>query len=246
MDRPRTGRLPEVRTLHLLDGARVAAGLVVVIDVFRAFTLAPCAFARGARRIRLVASAAEALALKAADPALLLAGEQDGRPLPGFDFSNSPAAILGADLAGRTLVLRTSAGVQGLLAVDPRCEVLTGSFINAAATLDWIRARHPEVVSLVCMGWSAAERTAEDEACAAYLAAVLAGESPDFGPVATALRRDPCGAKFFDPAQPWFPPEDFAVCLRLSELDFALRRVVDAEGRPWLEQAAAVEPRVAL
>jgi 2-phosphosulfolactate phosphatase len=240
------GRSPEVRTLHLLEGARAATGLVVVIDVFRAFTLAPCAFARGARRIRLVATAAEALDLKAADPELLLAGEEDGRPLPGFDFSNSPAALLQADLAGRTLVLRTSAGVQGLLAVDPRREVLTGSFINAAATLAWIRARQPELVSLVCMGWSAAERSAEDEACAAYLAAALAGEPADFAPVPATLRRDPCGAKFFDPAQPWFPPEDFEVCLRLSALDFVLRRVIDSAGRPWLERAAAVEPRVAL
>lgn len=240
------GRSPEVRTLHLLEGARAATGLVVVIDVFRAFTLAPCAFARGARRIRLVATAAEALDLKAADPELLLAGEEDGRPLPGFDFSNSPAALLQADLAGRTLVLRTSAGVQGLLAVDPRREVLTGSFINAAATLAWIRARQPELVSLVCMGWSAAERSAEDEACAAYLAAALAGELADFAPVPATLRRDPCGAKFFDPAQPWFPPEDFEVCLRLSALDFVLRRVIDSAGRPWLERAAAVEPRVAL
>jgi 2-phosphosulfolactate phosphatase len=240
------GRSPEVRTLHLLEGARAATGLVVVIDVFRAFTLAPCAFARGARRIRLVATAAEALDLKAAEPELLLAGEEDGRPLPGFDFSNSPAALLQADLAGRTLVLRTSAGVQGLLAVDPRREVLTGSFINAAATLAWIRARQPELVSLVCMGWSAAERSAEDEACAAYLAAALAGEPTDFAPVPATLRRDPCGAKFFDPAQPWFPPEDFEVCLRLSALDFVLRRVIDSAGRPWLERAAAVEPRVAL
>jgi 2-phosphosulfolactate phosphatase len=143
-------------------------------------------------------------------------------------------------------VLRTSAGVHGLLAVDPRREVLTGSFINAAATLAWIRARQPELVSLVCMGWSAAERSAEDEACAAYLAAALAGEPADFAPVPATLRRDPCGAKFFDPAQPWFPPEDFEVCLRLSALDFVLRRVIDSAGRPWLERAAAVEPRVAL
>ena len=244
--RARQGWSPQVRTLHLLEGARAATGLVVVIDVFRAFTLAPLAFARGARRIRLVASAEEALALKAKDPGLLLAGEVDGRPLPGFDFSNSPAALLQANLAGRTLVLRTSAGVQGLLAVDPRCEVLTGSFINAAATLACIRARHPQVVSLVCMGWSAVERSAEDEACASYLAAVLAGEPTDFAPIPDALRADPSGAKFFDPAQPWFPPEDFAVCLRLSELDFALRRVIDGEGRPWLERATAVETRVAL
>lgn len=247
--RPPAGWHPEVRTLHLLEGARAAAGLVVVIDVFRAFTLAPCAFARGVRRIRLVATPEEALALKAAEPGLLLAGERDGKPLPGFDLPNSPAAVLRADLAGRTLVLRTSAGVQGLLAVDPACEVLAGSFINAAATVAWIRARRPARVSLVCMGWSGAERTAEDEACADYLRAALAGAVPDFAPIRAALRRDACGAKFFDPAQPWFPPEDFAACLQVSTLDFALRRVADPGGALWLEPVAptdAVESRGAL
>ncbi|NGP53837.1 2-phosphosulfolactate phosphatase [Thioalkalivibrio sp. XN8] len=237
--RPRAGWHPEVRTLHLLEGARAATGLVVVIDVFRAFTLAPCAVARGASRIRLVATPGEALALKAAEPGLVLAGERDGKPLPGFDFPNSPAAILGADLAGRTVVLRTSAGVQGLLAVDPACEVLAGSFINAAATVARIRARRPSRLSLVCMGWNGIERSAEDEACAAYLARAVAGDPPPFEPIRAALRRDPGGAKFFDPAQPWFPAEDFDVCLRLSALDFALRRVIDPEGRAWLEPVRA-------
>lgn len=231
------GTTPEVRLLHLLEGARNASGVAVIIDVFRAFTLAPCAFARGASRILPVATPEEAHALKAADPALLLAGERDGRPLPGFDFSNSPAAMLRADLAGRTLVLRTSAGVQGLLDC-PADEVITGSFVNAAAIVAWLHGRQPRLVSLVSMGWNAQQRTAEDEACAAYLAAGLRGAFPDFGPIRASLRADPSGAKFFDPAQPWFPEEDFEVCLRPSVFPFVLRRVRDAAGRLALEQVS--------
>jgi 2-phosphosulfolactate phosphatase len=240
---------PEVRLLHLLEGARRAAGIAVIIDVFRAFTLAPCAFARGACRILPVATPAEAHALKAKDPALLLAGERDGKPLPGFDFSNSPAAILGADLTGRTLVLRTSAGVQGLLAC-PADEVITGSFVNAAAIVEWLRGRRPAVISLVCMGWNGSERTAEDEACAEYLAAGLRGAFPDFAPIRARLRADPSGAKFFDPAKPWFPAEDFDVCLRPSVFPFVLRRARDANGQLGLERvqldAAADSPGAAL
>ena len=167
----------------------------------------------------------------------MLAGERDGRPLPGFDFPNSPAAILRADLAGRTVVLRTSAGVQGLLAVSGACEVLTGSFINAGAIVAWIRQRAPAAVSLVCMGWNGSERTAEDEACADYLAAAIGGAAPDFGPIRARLREDPCGAKFFDPARPWFPAEDFAACMQLSRYPFVLRRVVAEDGRLSLERA---------
>ncbi len=230
---------PEIRVLHLLEGARQADGLAIIIDVFRAFTLAPCAFARGVASILPVATAAEALAMKRADPDLLLAGEQDGKPLPGFDFSNSPAAILRAELSGRRLVLRTSAGVQGLLAATRADEVITGSFVNAAAIAAWVRHRKPARVSLVCMGWNASERTAEDEACAHYLAAGLRGGFPDFPPIRERLRIDASGAKFFDPARPWFPEEDFAVCMQPSAWPFVLRRTRDAAGRLCLERVAA-------
>lgn len=228
--------LIEVHTFHLLEGARCATGVAVIIDVFRAFTLAPCAIARGAERILPVATPEEALALKDADPGLLLAGERDGRPLPGFDFSNSPAEILRADLTGRSLVLRTSAGVQGLLAAEQADEVITGSFVNAAAIVTWLRDRGPAKVSLVCMGWNATERTAEDEACARYLRAGLRGAFPAFGPIRTRLRADPSGAKFFDPAQPWFPEADFDTCMRVSAYPFVLRRVRDPAGRWCLER----------
>lgn len=227
-----------VQILHCLDGARRATGLAVIIDVFRAFTLAPCAFARGVESILPVATAEEALAMKRVDPALLLAGEHDGRPLPGFDFSNSPAAILRAELAGRRLVLRTSAGVQGLLAAQGADEVITGSFVNATAIVDYLRRRAPQQVSLVCMGWNARERTAEDEACAEYLAAGLRSAFPDFAPVRERLRADPSGAKFFDPARPWFPPEDFEVCMRASAYPWVLRLERDDAGRPRLRRAA--------
>lgn len=221
--------------------------MAVIIDVFRAFTLAPCAFARGVTRILPVATPQEALALRHEDPSLLLAGERDGRPLPGFDFSNSPAEILRAELAGRSLVLRTSAGVQGLLAATRAEEVITGSFVNAGAIVAWLQDRRPAQVSLVCMGWNATERTAEDEACAQYLAAGLCGAFPDFDPLRARLRQDPSGAKFFDPARPWFPEEDFAACMRVSAYPFVLRRVRDPAGRLSLERvnvraAASIVP----
>jgi 2-phosphosulfolactate phosphatase len=222
--------------LHLLEGARQAQGAAVIIDVFRAFTLAPCAFARGAAGIAVVATPEEALALKRADPALLLAGERDGRPLPGFDFSNSPAGILTEDLRRRRLVLRTSAGVQGLLAAGDAEVVITGSFVNAAAVVTWLRLLDPAVVSLVCMGWNAAEPAAEDEACADYIAAGLCGEFPPFEPIRARLRADPSGAKFFDDSRPWFPAADFEVCMRPSVYPFVLRRIRGPDGRPWLER----------
>jgi len=233
--------IPEIRVLHLLDGAVRASGVAVIIDVFRAFSLAPYAFMQGAASLFPVGTPEEALAMKAADPALLLAGERDGRPLPGFDYSNSPAAIRRADLRGRRIALRTSAGIQGLLAARQAEEVITGSFVNAPAIIAWLRQRAPPRISLVCMGWNGRERTAEDEACAEFLAAGLRGESPELEPIRRRLREDPAGAKFFDPARPWFPAEDFDACLQLSSWPFVLRRGHDAQGRLCLAPVPASE-----
>ena len=54
----------EIRIESLIEGARRAKGTVVVIDVFRAFTTAAVAFARGVEKIILTAEPDEALALR--------------------------------------------------------------------------------------------------------------------------------------------------------------------------------------
>lgn len=219
--------MPEIRILHLLDGAREASGLTVVIDVFRAFSVAPIAIQRGAVRIHPVATPAEALTLRSRNPEWLVMGEQEGRPLPGFDFGNSPAEIAALDLSGRVLVQRTSAGVQGLLAAGQgtdAAEVLTGSFVNARAVVDYVRKSRPEIVSLVAMGWNGTDRTLDDVLCAEYLAGgIRTGFLPPVDGIREQLRGDPCGAKFFDPARPWFRAADFDLCLQASGVSVVLR-----------------------
>ena len=53
-----------IRILHLIEGAREAKGLTVVIDVFRAFSVAAYAFAGGAAKIIPVGELDIALRLK--------------------------------------------------------------------------------------------------------------------------------------------------------------------------------------
>ena len=47
--------MPTPKVLHLIEGARRARGVAVVIDVFRAFTVAPLVLSRGARALHVVA-----------------------------------------------------------------------------------------------------------------------------------------------------------------------------------------------
>jgi len=115
-------------------------GAVVAVDVIRAFTTAAYAFASGADHIYLVDSVDEALAMKRADPDLVLMGENHGRRPEGFDFSNSPVGISHADLDGRVLVQRTSAGTRGVVAARHATRLWCASLVCASATAAAVRA----------------------------------------------------------------------------------------------------------
>jgi 2-phosphosulfolactate phosphatase len=215
--------------LSFLAGAEAATGACVVIDVFRAFSLVPWALMGGARMVVPVRTEAEALAWRRRDPTVLLAGERDGKPLPGFDFGNSPSEIRRADLDGRVLIHRTSAGTQGLLAaLDAGASpVLAGSFLTVAATARYLGSLELSEISLVAMGWNARDEALEDVLCAEFLKARLQGDHPDFEALRSAIREDPTGRRFFDPGLPWFPEEDFDTCIDLDRFDSAIIAAVD-------------------
>lgn len=120
-----------------LDGVD---GSVVVVDVIRAFTTAAYAFASGAEEIYLVGSVDEAIAFKAAHPGSLAVGENRGLRPEGFDFPNSPAMVRDADLVGRTLVQRTSAGTQGVVAAVDATRLWAASMVVASATARAVEA----------------------------------------------------------------------------------------------------------
>lgn len=109
-------------------------GVVVVVDVLRAFTSAAYAFAAGVSEIWLVATVDEALELAREIPHALTMGEDHGKRPDGFDFSNSPVAVAGADLDGRVLVQRTSAGTQGVVAARDADRLFAASLVCASAT----------------------------------------------------------------------------------------------------------------
>lgn len=212
-----------IQTVDFVAGARAAHGLVVVIDVFRAFSVAVHAFARGARTILPVGDVAEARELKRLHPDWLLIGERHARPLPGFDCGNSPTELERLDLRDRTIIHTTHAGTQGLTAASAADEVITGSLVNAAAIVRYIRWRGPATVTLVRMGHEAVERCAEDDLCAQLLQQRLAGEQPGVGDVRERLRSAASAQKFFDPACDWAPERDFELCTQVDAFDFVLQ-----------------------
>ncbi len=212
-----------IRILQLIEGARKAQGLTVIIDVFRAFSLAAYAFSCGVEKIIPVGNLETAIQLKENNPEWLLVGEREERMLPGFDFGNSPSQIMAADLHRKTLIHTTSAGTQGIVNAVNANEILTGSFVNAGAIARYISQKNPEKVSLVCMGYSARCPVEEDTFCAEYIRNELEGKPNDFDTMVQHIRQT-SGARFFDETRQSFAPSaDFGLCLALNRFDFVIR-----------------------
>ncbi len=210
----------------LLAGAQAARGLSVVIDVFRAFTCAPLLFSMGVEKGILVSTPEEALGLKNEDDTLILVGEVDGAPIEGFDFGNSPSQILKQDPAffeGKTIVQRTSSGVQGALAaLENSEEVLLGSFALAGSTAKYILKKNPPIVSILAMGWNLEIIAPEDEWCATYISHLLGkGDYNHIQALREIIFHDQA-QKFLQRKKPYFPPEDPLLCLQRDVYDFVL------------------------
>jgi 2-phosphosulfolactate phosphatase len=164
-----------------LSRVEEAHGVVVVIDVLRAFTTAAYAFDRGAEKILPVSSIAEAFNLKAQFPESFIMGEENGVKPEGFDFGNSPVDISKQNLKNRIMIQRTSAGTQGLTRSKNHQILIAASFVVADATAEFLKSNNPETVSFVITGQSLGRDGDEDRACAEYIESLFRGETPNSG-----------------------------------------------------------------
>ena len=212
-----------IQILQLLEGAREASGLTIIIDVFRAFSTACYAFEIGVKKIIPVADIELAYQLKKQDPSIILVGERNEKKPEGFDFGNSPSQLIKEKLKGQTIVHTTSSGTQGIINAEGADQIITGSFVNAGAIVRYIKNIKPEMVSLVCMGYACEFPTDEDTLCAEYIKNELEGNSNNFNKMVEIIRMG-SGLRFFEKeSQEWAPEADFGLCLNLNRFDFVLK-----------------------
>jgi 2-phosphosulfolactate phosphatase len=208
-----------------LETCSAATETVVVIDVIRAFTTAAFAFDAGAQAILPVNTIAEALALRKRFPhSLVMGADKDRFPPAGFDFGNSPAALIGRDFHGRCVIQYTTNGTRGIVRSERAETLLAGSFVCARATAEHIKQLSPGEITFVITG---AER--EDRDCAEYIAGLLGEEMPDVAKRLERLRTTWLQRIRADVAQGDLTPEigdgfeaDLACCTALDRFDFAM------------------------
>ncbi|MFJ8843303.1 2-phosphosulfolactate phosphatase [Streptomyces cyaneofuscatus] len=192
--------------------------VAVVVDVMRAYTVAAWAFARGAEKIVLAESLDEALALKARHPDWVAL--KDGPPAPGFDAVNSPGLLRSADLGGRTVVQKTTAGTVGALAVKEASLVLCAGFVVAEATARLLRERGGDSVTFVVTGEDG--RADEDLACAQYIARRATEEETDASGFLHRAGASRAARELAEGVRQGVHPDDIALCLELDRFPFAM------------------------
>src|SRR5258705_11483192 len=226
----------------LLAGAVDAQGIVVVIDVLRAFSCSALMFHYGVRDLVLVRTPQEALAFRERDSDYLVAGEVKGVKVEGFDLGNSPADIVSkgeAFFRNRRVAVRSSAGTQGVLAAAAHAEqVILGSYMTAAAIAGYIRTTGATaaVVTIVAMGFEGIKPSVEDERCGDYIEHLLTLGLPGARKLGTSEGRrpydhlaamweclpDPEIATSLRGEHHYRPKEDIVLALQRDLFDFAM------------------------
>jgi 2-phosphosulfolactate phosphatase len=209
--------------LNRLQNQPMATDTVVVIDVLRSFTTAAVALARGARAIYPVEGIVAATALLGQLENVVSVGAVGGGdPVPGFDFGNSPSQLIEADLAGKSLVMTTAAGVRGLQRFWQARHLYAASLVCARATAEAIHAAGAKEVCFVITGEWVDRDGDEDIACADYIESLLRGDAVDPGSFAERVRKSDFGQRFTTGTWPNLPRADLALSAQPDRYDFAM------------------------
>jgi 2-phosphosulfolactate phosphatase len=205
-----------------LDGAAVASGATIVIDVFRAYSAAAYALVAGAEAIVLAAEVDEARELAATMPGSVLMGEVGGVRPDDFDLGNSPGEIMANPglVSGRTLVHRSSAGTRCARAAlaNGAEPVFVASLVVASATAAAVAGKAE--VTIVASGVSGVEVAAEDEICADLLEALLVNGDADPAAAAAAVANHE-RAQYLKSAS-FAHPDDVPLCTAVDRFGFAM------------------------
>ena len=213
----------EIQINSLIQGAQEARGVVIVVDVFRAFTTAAIAFTRGAEKIIMVPEMSQALELRSHNEEYLCMGEVGGVKPKEFDFGNSPFELTKADISGRILVQSTLAGTVGVDACRNADSIYAGSLLTAKSTVRAVRRLDPHMVSIVAMGLEGRVRSDEDEQCALYIRNLFLGKIPDHDSVRKLILVGSESGKYDDPDLPHFDRRDRDIALMVDSVPFAIR-----------------------
>jgi 2-phosphosulfolactate phosphatase len=179
----------------------------------------------------MISTVEEALALRESGFAQFCMGEVDGQAPAGFDFGNSPFEVSNVNFSGKSIVQRTSAGTQGIVAARHAERLYATSLVTASATARALLSSAPSRISLVAMGNNAVVRADEYELCALHLRNLLEDRRGDAHAVRQVILAGGDALRFHDPSRPHLDRRDLDIALDVDRYDLAIRTVLEG-GRP--------------
>ena len=199
--------------------------VAIVIDAFRAFTTACYVLEQQPATYALTtkSTVVSRLASNLSNP-LLIGKPEIGSDL-AYDIPNSPTRVKGVNITGKNILHRTEAGAKGVLLAQGADVILAAGFVNADATVQYIKTLTNPKVHIVPMGHEAKTPSLEDDVCAQYINALLHDQKFNLTQFHTALRQG-SGSYFFADDQWQYPCKDFNRCLKANRFSFAIQAEV--------------------
>lgn len=202
-----------IKRLFGIEGTKKANGTVVIVDIFRAATVAVFLLAKGVKYIIPVKSKEEAMKYKKGNEYILV-GEEDGLKIEDFDYGNSPSEIVLSDVRGKIAIHRTTQGTQGIKNAKNAQEIIFASLPSFFSIVKYLRKKN--ITSIVAMDGFGSE----DDIFADLLIRGIKNENIDIEKEIKKLMSHPSAMKFLDKNNKSFPMRDLKLCLKVGIFDF--------------------------
>jgi 2-phosphosulfolactate phosphatase len=136
-----------------IPSVKINGRVAVIIDVLRASTSIITALANGCRGILPVSEIDEAKQLAQQFPpeSILLGGERNEMPIPGFDLSNSPLEYTADKVIEKRIIFTSSNGAKLFNYIRDAHKAIVAGFVNVTASSEFI-IEHNADVSIMCAG----------------------------------------------------------------------------------------------
>jgi|GEM_PF-1268664 len=223
---------PEVRNNTILRSSQLLIpkklNVIIVIDVFRAFTTACYVLESNPASYILAkkSTTISQLRSKFQDPFLI--GKAERGAILSYDIPNSPTRVKEVKIAGRNILHRTEGGSTGVLMSKGLGVILAAGLVNADATVRYVLQLQNPAITIIPMGHEGVTPSLEDDICAQYIHAKLKGHTMDLTPYIAALREG-SGKYFFTDDQWQYPCQDFDYCIDANRFNFTIQAEVQDE-----------------
>lgn len=199
--------------------------ITIVIDAFRAFATASYVLARYPKIYMLATKSSVISKLSSNLTNTLLIGKAEKGSNLIYNIPNSPSRVQEMKIRNKNILHRTEAGAKGILLAKDSDIILATGFVNADATVKYIKTLTNPKIIIIPMGHEAVTPSLEDDICAMYVESSIQGKKLKLTPFLKDLKKGP-GKYFFSKDQWQYPKEDFDICLKTNSFNFAIQATV--------------------